>query len=138
MNEIHITTGDVTYALLNEFGEKIGQIRFNPNDLDLYKRAEEIEKFFSKKRVDTSKDDCYEECMKFSEEIKEKFNYLFNRNVSDDIFHVCNPLTVVGNGELYFIVALDACMDVIGKERQKANEALEARVAEAVKEITEE
>ena len=136
MPTIKINSGDVKYAIENEYGEVIGEIRFNPNDTDIYRRADEVEAWF--RGLKFGEDVSMEEYFQFSDEVKQKFDYMLNRNVSGEIFKVCNPLTVTADGEMFFVNVLAVIIDVIREEQRKSYGELEKKIDDAVNEITNE
>lgn len=138
MKEIRINSGDVCYAIVNERGENVGEIRFNPNDLDIYRRAEEVEQWFTEQQEGGNHGNSYEDYVTFCDAIREKFNYMLNRQVDKEIFRVCSPLTMTENGSMFFIEALKAIIQIVKEEQQERYALLEKSVDEAVAEITNE
>lgn len=134
-NVINLTTGDVTYAIRNEFGEEIGAIRFNPADIDIVRRCDAVAKWFSK--VDIPKNPTLEQVYEFSDKVAEQFDYLLNRKVSGEIFKVCNPLTLLSDGTRFYVGVLNAVMEILTQTVHERAEKSAERVAEAVAELTE-
>lgn len=134
-NVLSITTGDVNYAIKNEFGEEIGSIRFNPADIDIVRRCEAVEQWFRNFSIpsEPSLDDVYHA----TDKIKMQFDYMLNRNVSGEIFKVCNPLTVLADGSYFYVGVLDAIISIIAKVMRERTEKSIKRVEEAVAELTE-
>ena len=136
MATIKLNTGEVTYELKDESGAHIGEIRFNPADFDLIKRAEAVEKFFTEYEIPDALD--LESFFACGDEIKKQFDYLLNRPVSEQLFAVCNPLTLLADGTYYFTQLLTVIMDLVNTETKKRILASEKRVSAAVAEITGE
>lgn len=136
MPTIKINTGDVCYAIENERGDVIGEIRFNPNDTDIYRRADIAEKWF--REHEFAEDFGTDDYFAFSDEVKKQFDFLLNRHVSDEIFKVCNPLTITEDGSLFFVNVLAVILDVVREEQQKAFGELEKKVDSAVADIIDE
>ena len=134
-NIITLNTGDVTYAINNEFGETIGTIRFNPADVDLVRRCERVAEFFRDNAF--PKNGTTEQFYEYTDKIKEQFDFVLNRKVSDEIFKVCNPLTLLADGTYFYVSVLDAIMDIVRTETKKRAEESARRVEEAVAELTE-
>ena len=85
---------------VNDNGEVIGQIRFNPADFDILRRYEEaVEVMNSYTMPDnpTEKD-----LLEFSDKAKELTDQLLGYPVSDVLFGRTNPWTPNGKGELFF------------------------------------
>lgn len=136
MPTIKIKTGDVNYELKDERGEHIGSIAFNPSDYDLIRRADEIESWF--KSLDITEEITMDEFFAITDKIKAQFDYLCNRNVSADLFSVCNPLTSLQDGSFYFAQILEIIIELVRTETTKRMKASEKRVKEAVAEIVDE
>lgn len=136
MPTIKIKTGDVSYELKNERGERIGGITFNPADYDIIRRAEMVEKWFAGLTIgdDITMDDFFA----MTDKIKDQFDFLCNRKVSDEIFSVCNPLTSLADGTFYFAQILEIILDLVRTETAKRMKASEKRVENAVSEIVNE
>lgn len=85
---------------VNDNGEVIGQIRFNPSDIDIIRRYEEV--------VDTmngytlSENPTEKELLELSDKVKELTDQLLGYHVSDVLFSRSNPFTPNGKGELFF------------------------------------
>lgn len=136
MPTIKIKTGDVSYELKNERGEHIGTITFNPADYDIIRRAEEVEKWFEGTEISDTL--TVDEFFEITDKVKEKFDYLCNRNVSSEVFSVCNPLTALADGSFYFTQILDIILKLVRTETSKRLKESEKRVNSAVTEITGE
>ena len=136
MPTIKINTGDVSYQLKNEHGEQIGVITFNPADYDIIRRAETVEKWFDGLKIED--EITMEEFFSITDKIKAQFDYLCNRNVSEQIFGVCNPLTSLADGNFYFAQILEIILNLVRTETEKRMKASEKRVERAVSEIVDE
>lgn len=109
---LNVDTGSVLIEVMDR-DEKIGEFRFNPCDLDIAKRYEQVAKTFENMKVSENPD--MEEVFAFSDKIKEQFDYLLNYKVSDAIFAKCNPLTPLSDGEYYYIRVLDGIVGLFEK-----------------------
>lgn len=136
MPTLTINTGDVTYQILNENGEEIGKIQFNPADIDITRRVDEVIKRFTEMKF--PKKLTAEAVYKFSDTIKESFDYLLNRKVSDEIFKVCNPLTIMADGGYFYAGVLDSIMGIITAEIKKRREQSAKKIDEAVAQLTQD
>lgn len=110
--KLNVDTGSVLIEVMDR-DEKIGEFRFNPCDLDITKRYEQVAKTFDNMKVSENPD--MEEVFAFSDKIKEQFDYLLNYKVSDAIFAKCNPLTPLSDGEYYYIRVLDGIVGLFEK-----------------------
>ena len=121
---LNVDTGSVLIAVMDR-DEKIGEFRFNPYDLDIIKRYEQVAKILENLRA--SENPGPKEVLAFGDKIKEQFDYLFNYKVSDAIFAKCNPLTPLSDGEFYYIRVLDG---IVGLMEKAANQRT-AKISEA-------
>lgn len=130
MNEqITITSGLKTYDLVNEKKELLGQITFNPSDMNIVNRHQEVikslnelKKEFSNKSENKS---TYEQIEELDNIVYEKFDYLFGAKVSDVIFSIMGPFSVLESGQLFFEHVLNAISAVIEADaNKKAKKAL--------------
>ena len=111
---LKVNTGAVTVNVENENGKKIGEFEFVPTDTDILKRYGSVVDFFN--NVSFEENEVNEETVKkFSDQIREQFDHLFNYPVSDSIFSKCGPLTPVQNGDFFFEVVLDGIRCIIEK-----------------------
>lgn len=115
---LNVDTGSILVEVKDK-GEKIGEFRFNPCDLDIAKRYEKVADVLSNLKV--SDDPDMDEVFAFSDKIKEQFDYLLNYKVSDAIFAKCNPLTPLADGKLYYVKVLDG---IVGLFEQTTNQRM--------------
>ncbi|MFR3938638.1 MAG: hypothetical protein ACLTY8_02845 [Lachnospiraceae bacterium] len=109
---LKVDTGAVTVDVENENGKKIGEFEFVPTDTDIVNRYGSVVEFFN--NVSFNENEGNEEIVKkFSSQIRDQFDHLFNYPVSDSIFSKCGPLTPVQNGDFFFEVVLDGIRGII-------------------------
>lgn len=121
---LKVDTGAVTVDVENENGMKIGEFEFVPTDTDIVNRYGSVVEFFN--NVSFNENEGNEEIVKkFSSQIREQFDHLFNYPVSDSIFSKCGPLTPVQNGDFFFEVVLDGIRSIIEKV---TNERIEKKM----------
>lgn len=96
--KLSVDTGSVLIDI-EDRGEKIGEFRFNPADIDIVRRYEKVAEFLD--NTNLSQDAGAEEVLAFTDKIKEQFDYLLNYKVSNALFAKCNPLTPLANGDFY-------------------------------------
>lgn len=109
---LKVDTGAVTVDVENENGKKIGEFEFIPTDTDIVNRYGSVVEFFN--NVSFNENEGNEEIVKkFSSQIRDQFDHLFNYPVSDSIFSKCGPLTPVQNGDFFFEVVLDGIRGII-------------------------
>lgn len=111
---LKVNTGAVTVDVENENGKKIGEFEFVPTDTDIINRYGAVVDFFNYVTFDENEPN--EELVKrFSSQIREQFDYLFNYPVSESIFTKCGPLTPTQDGDFFFEKVLDGIRALIEK-----------------------
>ena len=121
---LKVDNGAVTVDVENENGKKIGEFECVPTATDIVNRYGSVVEFF--KNVSFNENERNEEIVKkFSSQIREQFDHLFNYPVSDSIFGKCGPLTPVQNGDFFFEVVLDGIRSIIDKV---TNERIEKKM----------
>ena len=129
--ELKINTGFVKVPVLDEDGEELGFIRFNPTDADIVKRYKSVVEYFkSLEGLDDNMD--INGISLVSDEIKSKLDYLFNSNVSDTLFSRCSPLSPMEDGELFLFHVLDPIKDLMNQIMDERMEKMR-KVEEATK-----
>ena len=108
--KLSVDTGSVLIEI-DDKGENIGQFRFNPNDIDIAKRYENVAK--SLESIAIPENATTEDVLKISDEIKRQIDYLLNYNVSDEIFKKCNPFTLTADGDFYVEKVLEGIAEII-------------------------
>lgn len=98
--ELKLDAGLVTVPIKDEKdGELLGKFKFNPNDLDIVNRYEDVVKTLES--ISLSDKPSVEEAFEVTETIKSQLDYLLGCKVSDDVFAICNPLTLTSNGDFF-------------------------------------
>ena len=114
-NKITILNDLKTYDLVNEKDELLGQISFNPSDVNITQRykkvVEELEKMDIDARVKDETEDFIETIRQLDEVVYEKINYLVNADIANTLFSIMGPFSPMSTGQ-YFI---EYIIEVIGK-----------------------
>lgn len=97
--KLTVDTGAVTVPVFDKDNEELGNFKFNPNDLDIVRRYEDVAKKFD--AIEIKEDAGVDDVLKVSDLVKEQMDYLLGYKVSDTLFGKCNPLTLTGNGDFY-------------------------------------
>lgn len=92
-------SGFVTVPIIDRDGSELGSFKFNPNDFDILKRYEHVVKELENLEVPENAGE--EALFAVSDKIKELLDYLLNFKVSQDIFAICNPLSLTGDGDFF-------------------------------------
>ena len=118
-NTIIIEDGLKTYDIANKSGEIYGSFSFDPSDMGILKRYNEVVKVFEGMDFNFLEDNIAQNIEKYVEienVVNEKFDYLFNSDVSNTIFSITSPLTIIPSGKLFLESALEAIGQVIENE----------------------
>lgn len=126
VRELNVDTGNIVVKVKDNNGVEIGEFCFNPSDPDITRRYEEVVKVLESYKFD--EDPSMEELLKFSDELKDQFDYLFNYKVSDALFAKCNPLTPLADGEFYCVKVLDGLADLIAEVSSERLAGKKARI----------
>lgn len=125
---IEVDTGSVTVEIRDK-GVAIGTFEFNPNDLDIVKRYENVIEELQKMNFPEDSDETA--VFALSDEIKKQFDYLLNYNVSESIFCKCNPLTLTTSGDFYCENVLEQIAGVIEKVTEQRIKRKQAKIKKA-------
>lgn len=108
--EIIIDDGTREFILKNNFDEVFAVIRFNPSDIGMIERFDEVVKYLDSIEIDeTSNDADYmaQKIIEINAGIKEKYDYLCGCRISDRMFQRYQPLSVFGNGDFFCEIILE-------------------------------
>lgn len=126
--QLSVDTGAIVVDI-NDRGEIIGRIRFNPNDLDIARRYESV--VSSLEKVSVPEKASMEDVFKVTDEIKRQMDYLLNANVSEEIFAKCNPLTLTASGDFYVENVMEGIAGLIEKTTNQRVEKKRAKIQKA-------
>lgn len=114
------------YEFLDLNGNHLFTISFNPADIDIVRRYENIVDYLNKiadMNLET-RDDLFRIC----DELKEKLDELFNADISGAIFSVMNPFTPLADGKLYIEEIVDQMGSIIEKEMDVRIKKVQSRM----------
>lgn len=130
--ELKINTGFVKVPVIDEDGEELGFIRFNPTDADIIKRYREVADYLRGFKDLDEQGFTVDDLIRVSDGIKEKMDYLFNSNVSETLFSKCNPLSPMEDGNLFLFTVLEPIQELMSKIMDERSEKMR-KVEEATK-----
>lgn len=113
-NQIIIDDGLKTYELVNKDKKVLGEISFNPTDVNIAKRYEEVVEQFEKIDININtenQEEIAKELKKVDEIIYEKVNYLVDADIADTLFTIMGPYSLMPSGQFY----IEYIMEVIGR-----------------------
>ncbi|MDO4272709.1 MAG: hypothetical protein Q4D16_03495 [Eubacteriales bacterium] len=126
--KLSVDTGSVLVDI-EDRGEKIGEFRFNPADIDIVRRYEKMAEYLDNAEI--GENVGAEEILAFTDKIREQFDYLLNYKVSDTLFAKCNPLTPLANGDFYCEHILEGIEGLIEKEMGQRIAKKKAKIQKA-------
>ncbi|MDO4649455.1 MAG: hypothetical protein Q4B26_12465 [Eubacteriales bacterium] len=104
MGKIKLNTGE-RVEIVNSDDEVMGYFYFNPADLDILRRAKDVEKHLEalmKETTDENQDEI-------NAKIIDEFEYLINdKTCSRVLFKYNTPLSIMANGQLYMLYVFEA------------------------------
>lgn len=108
-----------TYNLADENGKVLGQITFDPKDVGIVKRFDNVTKRLDN-LIEDIKDKTKEE---YSKEIDafmyENMDYLLNSKISEVVFSILKPSVVLESGQFFFEQVLEVLGTIIEKENKR-------------------
>ena len=112
--QIIIDDGLKTYELVNKDKKVLGEISFNPSDVNIAHRYKEVVEELEKMDINVKAGSDTEDAINANRQMDviayEKFDYLVNANVSKTLFAIMGPFSLMSSG-LSFI---EYIMEVIG------------------------
>lgn len=127
-NKIKLTTPVKTYSFYDQNDEFLFDLRFDPSDIGIMERADEVEK-----RLKSLQPKDETDVLEASKEVKKQIDYLLNTQAADRIFAVSNPFSLLDSGKFFLEEVLDAINHVVEKEMKgkmkKINRRAEAYAA---------
>lgn len=128
-NQIIIDDGFKTYELINKEKKVLGVISFNPSDVNIthrYKKVvQELENmdFDAKKKAkteDVTAEETTESIIETVDEMDkiayEKMDYLMNAPVSETLFSVMGPYSLMASGQYFIEYIMEVIANIIYKE----------------------
>ena len=126
--KLSVDTGSVLIDIEDK-GEAIGRFRFNPNDLDIVRRYDNVVKALEIIEVPENSD--VNTLLSVSDEIKEQLDYLLNYKVSDEIFKKCNPLTLTADGDFFVEKVIEGIAALIESTTNQRIKKKKAKIKKA-------
>ncbi len=131
-NTVIIEDGLKTYDIANKNGKVYGSFSFDPADMGILKRYDEVVKNFEIMNFDFVENDIaqnIEKLVELENVIYEKINYLFNADVAKDFFTITNPFTILPSGKIFLESAIEAIGQAIEKETGERVKKINARIS---------
>ena len=106
-----VKTGALNVVLTNEDDAEIGRFSFNPVDLNIIRRYEEV--VANLEKMEVPEDATEKDILELSDRLEEQIDYLLNSKASKSVFAICNPLTLTESGDFFIENIIVEIADVI-------------------------
>ncbi len=123
MSNTKICLGTMKFTFTDENDREFASFRLNPGDPAVAKRCEEVAAHFAEQK-ERHLDDLAA-IVDYGAELEGQISYLLGYDAKEDLFSLVSPCTVLPDGTLFAVSALDAIADAIKPEveRRKQNMA---------------
>lgn len=129
-----VDTGALGVDILDVDGNKVGELEFNPADLSIIRRYEEVVENLNALNFDD--EDGYEAAKKMEASIKEQLDYLLACEASKGAFSKYSPLAVKEDGDFFFEGIFEGVAKLIEEHTNTRLEAKLAKVRKATEKYT--
>ena len=119
-----VKTGALNVVLTNEDDEEIGRFPFNPVDLNIVRRYEEV--VTNLEKMELPEDATEQDILELSDKLEGQIDYLLNSKASKSVFAICNPLTLTESGDFFIeniIVEIADIIEQVTDQRIKKKQA---------------
>ena len=106
-----VKTGALNVVLTNEDDEEIGRFPFNPVDLNIVRRYEEV--VTNLEKMELPEDATEQDILELSDKLEGQIDYLLNSKASKSVFAICNPLTLTESGDFFIENIIVEIADII-------------------------
>lgn len=106
-----VKTGALNVILTNENDEEIGRFPFNPVDLNIVRRYEEV--VANLEKMELPEDATEQDILELSDKLEGQIDYLLNSKASKSVFAICNPLTLTESGDFFVENIIVEIADII-------------------------
>lgn len=124
-----VKTGALNVILTNENDEEIGRFLFNPVDLNIIRRYEEV--VANLEKMEVPEDATEKDILELSDRLEEQIDYLLNSKASKSIFAICNPLTLTESGDFFIENIIVEIADVIEQVTDQRIKKKQAKIKRA-------
>lgn len=135
MSKIKLATGIKTYEIENENGEILGVIKFNPSDVNLYKRVEQFEKDAQEieaelnKCVENNDEDTLKTAMVEADaKFKQSIDDMLGNGTSEVVFGKQNVFNTL-DGVTFLERFLVAIIPIIKADIEASSKAKEQKIS---------
>lgn len=122
-NTIEINSNIKNYDFVDLDGNVLTTISFNPTDINIVHRYEEVMRSLTELKFKFRNRSAKTDISKLLDEVDaivyEKVDYLLNAKVSDKIFSVMGPFSLLESGKFYVEVVLSAIGQIIKTENEE-------------------
>lgn len=124
-----VKTGALNVILTNEGDEEIGRFPFNPVDLNIVRRYEEV--VTNLEKMELPEDATEQDILELSDKLEGQIDYLLNSKASKSVFAICNPLTLTESGDFFIENIIVEIADIIEQVTNKRIKKKQAKIKRA-------
>ena len=124
-----VKTGALNVVLTNEDDTEIGRFSFNPVDLNIIRRYEEV--VANLEKMEVPEDATEKDILELSDRLEEQIDYLLNSKASKSVFAICNPLTLTESGDFFIENIIVEIADVIEQVTDQRIKKKQAKIKRA-------
>ena len=124
-----VKTGALNVVLTNEDDTEIGRFSFNPVDLNIIRRYEEV--VANLEKMEVQEDATEKDILELSDRLEEQIDYLLNSKASKSVFAICNPLTLTESGDFFIENIIVEIADVIEQVTDQRIKKKQAKIKRA-------
>lgn len=124
-----VKTGALNVILTNEDDEEIGRFPFNPVDLNIVRRYEEV--VANLEKMELPEDATEQDILELSDKLEGQIDYLLNSKASKSVFAICNPLTLTESGDFFIENIIVEIADIIEQVTDQRINKKQAKIKRA-------
>lgn len=124
-----VKTGALNVVLTNEDDTEIGRFSFDPVDLNIIRRYEEV--VANLEKMEVPEDATEKDILELSDRLEEQIDYLLNSKASKSVFAICNPLTLTESGDFFIENIIVEIADVIEQVTDQRIKKKQAKIKRA-------
>lgn len=129
MEKIIVDSGFEEFEVTDKRGRIYGTVQFNPSDMNLINRYEDVAEKMAALSDDVPDDADVVEAKKMCEKkVYDLIDYLFDAPVANVFFAVTSPFSPLASGDLYVESVLNALSDKIEQYTGKRVDKVQAKV----------
>ncbi len=129
MPDLQINLGLETVRLVDNLGNELGTLTYNPNDArGIIERADKAKKDLDNIQKEMPEDPDVSDLIKAGKTVEQIIDYIFAAPISETVFKTVSPLSLTGDGKYFFENVMDAFIEEVKVRAEKSREASKKRI----------